>query len=422
MRALENAITDSSGSAPPDTDFQGVSETIIGDSPSALGMAADDSEKSGPPWKLIVPAALAAVALIAGIFFKADTPIDTPIGTIVLGIDEANAIGAVVTIDGQKKMTILATGEEPIEVTADGKSHELRVAKEGFETFSTEFTVGQGEQKLIPVRLVKVVSEKPEPGKSESKPDIAIARWQPGPGEDVLPGFVPRPAKLPGIGRWQLETAYPQSEIRCIAYSPDGLSIACAALDDNAVRIYDAKTLLPTQVIGMAGRLPQQFAWSSDSNWLAVAAGPEVRLWKSDGTSGHILKGHKKNVVAVAWSPDGMWLASGSQDGMIRLWNADGSPAGMLEGHTEYITSIAWSPDGQTLATVASTEPIVRLWDVDTGAAGSTIELIGQCFAVAWSPDGKWLATGGKGSLWRKDGTPGPVLLEPIAGSMVALS
>jgi hypothetical protein len=64
MSALENASMDSSGSAPPDTDFTGVSETIIGDSPSALGIDADAAGKSQPPWKLIVPAALAAVSLI----------------------------------------------------------------------------------------------------------------------------------------------------------------------------------------------------------------------------------------------------------------------------------------------------------------------------------------------------------------------
>jgi hypothetical protein len=72
MSTLENASTDSSGSASPDTDFTGVSETIIGDSLSALGMAAGDPGKSRPPWKWIVPAALAVVVLIAFLVTRPD--------------------------------------------------------------------------------------------------------------------------------------------------------------------------------------------------------------------------------------------------------------------------------------------------------------------------------------------------------------
>jgi WD40 repeat protein len=33
------------------------------------------------------------------------------------------------------------------------------------------------------------------------------------------------------------------------------------------------------------------------------------------------LKGHKETVHSVSFSPDGKYLASGSQDRMIKLWN-----------------------------------------------------------------------------------------------------
>ena len=65
----------------------------------------------------------------------------------------------------------------------------------------------------------------------------------------------------------------------------------------------------------------------------------------------HVLRGHTANINRIAWSPDGSYLASPSEDETIRIWDArSGSYVHTLKGYTSKVYSVAWSPDGQLLA------------------------------------------------------------------------
>ncbi|BAY27939.1 WD-repeat protein [Calothrix sp. NIES-2100] len=136
------------------------------------------------------------------------------------------------------------------------------------------------------------------------------------------------------------------------------------------------------------------------------------------------LIGHDKPVVAVAFSPKGNWLATGSKDGTVRLWdklNPD-KPAIVLRGNTGEVKAVAISPDSKWLAAI-SNDTHIRLWDITTPNFNTAPQILRghskPINALSFSPDGKWLATAGQDAivgLWdMKTQVPGSKMI-PLRG------
>ena len=100
-------------------------------------------------------------------------------------------------------------------------------------------------------------------------------------------------------------------------------------------------------------------------------------------------------VYAVAFSPDGKTILTGSLDNTARLWDAaTGRPLGQPIVHSSAVMSVAFSPDGKTILT-GSYDKTARLWDAATGRPlGQPMVHSGRVTSVAFSPDGKTILTG----------------------------
>jgi WD40 repeat protein len=83
--------------------------------------------------------------------------------------------------------------------------------------------------------------------------------------------------------------------------------------------------------------------------------------------------GHTNGVSSVAFSPDGQYIVSGSDDGTIRVWNAmtGETAAGPFTGHTFSVTSVAFSPDGQHIVS-GSDDRTIRVSNVTIGKTETT--------------------------------------------------
>ena len=70
----------------------------------------------------------------------------------------------------------------------------------------------------------------------------------------------------------------------------------------------------------------------------------------------------KNDMYAVAWSPNGRYIAYGGSDALVYVWDRQSqSQAFTARGHTADIWSLAWSPDGTQ---VSSAGDDVRVWQV----------------------------------------------------------
>ena len=84
-------------------------------------------------------------------------------------------------------------------------------------------------------------------------------------------------------------------------------------------------------------------------------------------TLGDLSSGHSQPVRCMAISPDGQFLVSGGDGGVIKVWNLiEEEELYTLKGHSASVISVAISPDGETLASASSNQTI-RLWNLKTG-------------------------------------------------------
>jgi WD40 repeat protein len=198
----------------------------------------------------------------------------------------------------------------------------------------------------------------------------------------------------------------PGTYFRFLAVSPDGAKIVTSVYSDAAPRMVMTVTEVATGKTVFSDRAGA-VAFSPDGRWLAGRGDdPSIAvIWDTQTYQrSKELSGHNKLIHAMAFSPDGRRLASAGTDRSVRIWDVvTGECLDVLTGHTDEVFAVAFHPDGKRLAT-AGRDRAIWLWDPATGEEMARLQgHSSYVWSLAFSPGGQTLVSGsGDGTvrLW----------------------
>jgi ribosome assembly protein 4 len=90
--------------------------------------------------------------------------------------------------------------------------------------------------------------------------------------------------------------------------------------------------------------------------------------------------GHLNAVLVIAWSPNGEFLASGDESGLIIVWEGEThKKISELDGHKKWINGISWEPlhknPGSTRLASCSKDMSTKVWNVPLGRCECTTSM-----------------------------------------------
>jgi WD40 repeat protein len=165
-----------------------------------------------------------------------------------------------------------------------------------------------------------------------------------------------------------------------LAFGPDGraLAVACA---DGEVRLFRVPEL---GEVDRQQRRPQSVPFALRGGWgvggeptallflrqgeggtVAVAVGKGVELRDMAAKGRRRLGGHDGRVAALAATPDGKRLLSGTDAGEVRLWDAEGEQRAAYDPGLGPVRALAFAPDGMTAAVAGANRHDIVVFDVE---------------------------------------------------------
>ena len=208
-------------------------------------------------------------------------------------------------------------------------------------------------------------------------------------------------------GNEQVRCEGQKGPITALAFRPDGQMLASGGIESSDVWLWNlpggtVEVILPDAVAFCS---VETLAWRPTglrgTAELAVGGIDHLATGERDGEVGiwdlatrtcrHRLPG---GATAIAYSPDGRWLAVAHLRHGITIYDADNFDVrATLSGHADTIGAVAFTPDGTRLVS-ASEDRTLRLWDVARGEQLGAWELDNRLRALAIDPEGRFVYTG----------------------------
>lgn len=183
--------------------------------------------------------------------------------------------------------------------------------------------------------------------------------------------------------------------LRAVTLSATGDVAAVAT--SSGIDIYDVNTwdLVTTLNIDNLGF--RTISWSPNGGFLASGTDTgqliiwETTTWTSARTVGSI------PITALAWSPDEQFLLVGNEAGQVQQWQTGGDPTAVAtwNNHRSAITTLAWHPAGKQFVSASNDD---QMWFITLDNSSSPQAIYahqGGVFTLAWNADGQRLLSGG---------------------------
>ncbi|MGF1579229.1 MAG: WD40 repeat domain-containing protein [Gemmataceae bacterium] len=152
---------------------------------------------------------------------------------------------------------------------------------------------------------------------------------------------------------------------RSLAFAPDGKLLAAGG--EGLIQLWDAIEGTPLSRSTSPKPTSISTALSPKGDRIAINGSAGLHVWDTTSRTPVLTLEESEPVNHLAYSPDGLWIAGGT-DKYTRIWDAaTGKPKACCEGLKEPTTVLAFSADSQTLASASRSGIQVWLWDPKTG-------------------------------------------------------
>ena len=182
---------------------------------------------------------------------------------------------------------------------------------------------------------------------------------------------------------------------------------------DGKVRLWDAETGSQTAEMDGGADWVERVAFSPVDDCLVSAAGRKLRLWSGSGDLIREYPDAKSTITDIKWRYDGKQFAISAYNGVVLYDPAEAQPLRRFEWQGSTL-ALEWSPDGKYIAT-GDQDSTVHFWITDTGQDLQMWGYETKVLELAWSFNNRYLATGGgtQAVIWDCSGK-GPENTRPM--------
>ena len=196
-----------------------------------------------------------------------------------------------------------------------------------------------------------------------------------------------------------------------LSWRYDGQEFATGG-QDGFVKVWDGSSGIGVCTLKAGDPWVSKVAYNPHSNILASSAGRHLKLWNEKRLPFYESTEHSSTIADMAWNPDGSGVAVAAYYGVTlhapgkqkkpRKYKWKGSSL-----------ALAWSPDAEFIAT-GEQDSTVHFWHRKSGQDAQMWGFPTKVLELSWDSSGKWLATGGGSqvSLWDCSGS-GPAGRKP---------